>query len=156
MPRPRDALTPFRAPYAKQRHYAGRRGIEWLFTLETWAETWTSSGKWEMRGQGDGRYCMARNGDKGPYSPSNVRIILSSENGSEAFENTPYLSRKNLTNRPTGVGGGKGYYFKSARRKKPWFSVFRGKHLGYFETEIEARNSYVSASDDYLISQGLK
>lgn len=156
MPRRPDALTPFRAPYAKQKHSAATREIAWEFDLESWAALWIESGRWEERGQRIGQYCMARLGDVGPYSPGNVRIILNAENGSEAFDHKPFLSRANVTSRPTGVGGGKGYYFREACTRRPWYAIFRGKRLGYFETEDEARAAYVAAADAYLKEHGLK
>ena len=72
--------------YNQQKAGAKSRGIEWLFTFETWREMWEKSGKWEQRGAGKGKYVMSRPGDKGPYSPDNVVIKTHSENVIEAHE----------------------------------------------------------------------
>lgn len=69
--------------YHKQRDNAKARGIAWRFNPATWYEVWRASGKWALRGRGKGLFCMARNGDVGPYSPDNVRIIGFDENSAE-------------------------------------------------------------------------
>jgi hypothetical protein len=60
--------------YHAQKSDATRRGIPWLFTFETWMAVWRKSRKLPMRGNRVGQYCMTRPGDRGPYSPENVRI----------------------------------------------------------------------------------
>lgn len=72
----------------KKKEAAGRR-IEWEFTFPTWWKVWQDSGKWAMRGRGKGRYCLARYGDTGPYSPTNARVITNEANAAESFENHP-------------------------------------------------------------------
>lgn len=69
--------------YNEQRGAANQRGIEWQFTFETWCAVWEASGQWERRGTGSDNYVMARFGDKGPYSPSNVKIITKADNNRE-------------------------------------------------------------------------
>jgi hypothetical protein len=69
--------------YARQKQNAKRRGIEWRFTLGSWWLVWESSGKWGLRGRGDGRFVMARIGDVGAYEPSNVYICTHNENSQE-------------------------------------------------------------------------
>jgi len=69
--------------YIRHRTNAIRRGIDWQFTFETWWQVWQESGKWEERGVGAGKYCMARYDDYGPYSPENVKIISMVENTKE-------------------------------------------------------------------------
>lgn len=71
--------------YITQRANARARGIAWEFTLADWWALWQASGRWGERGRG--RYVMARYGDVGPYSPTNVHIITSSENVKEAVVN---------------------------------------------------------------------
>lgn len=66
--------------YKLQMRAAARRGIEWLFTFETWWEVWEYSGRWEQRGRGASEYCMCRKLDKGAYSPDNVYIATSGYN----------------------------------------------------------------------------
>jgi len=97
---------------------------------------------------------MARHGDTGPYSPSNVRICLNGENTTEAFQTKPYLVRHGRVGGPTGIGGGKGVYERADGRKraKPFEAVFRGKRLGCFATEAEGRAAYEAAATNYLKS----
>lgn len=80
--------------YIDKRRSAKNRDIEWLFNLETWWEVWEKSGRWAQRGRGKHSYCMARNGDCGPYSPDNVRIVTIRENSEEAFDTKPHDGRK--------------------------------------------------------------
>jgi hypothetical protein len=54
-----------------------------LFTFDEWLAFWKASGKLHLRGLGRGKYVMARNGDRGPYAPDNVRIILFEDNMKE-------------------------------------------------------------------------
>lgn len=72
-----------RRAYSTQRTSALERGVWWEFDLESWWAIWSASGKWEQRGRGRGKYVMARAGDVGPYSPSNVRICTVQENARE-------------------------------------------------------------------------
>jgi len=69
--------------YVQQRCVAHKRGIDWLFTFESWWQMWQDSGKWAERGRKLGQYCMARKGDIGPYSPDNVEIVTNSKNSSD-------------------------------------------------------------------------
>lgn len=73
--------------YSEQKGVAKTRNIEWQFTFETWWKMWSDSGKWELRGNKKGHYCMARFKDEGPYGPDNVEIILASKNASDAHAN---------------------------------------------------------------------
>lgn len=66
--------------YKLQRQCARKRGIEWLFTFESWASMWHESGKWRQRGRGAERFCTARKGDVGPYSSENVEILTNRQN----------------------------------------------------------------------------
>ncbi len=69
--------------YSVQKRKAKQRKIPWHFTFETWWEVWEQSGKWDERGvQG---YAMCRNGDTGPYSPTNVRIDTFANNTLENY-----------------------------------------------------------------------
>lgn len=67
-----------RGAYLAQRRMALRRGIEWLFTFETWWEMWKDL--FYLRGRRRDNLCMSRFGDSGPYSPTNVEIIPKHEN----------------------------------------------------------------------------
>jgi hypothetical protein len=66
--------------YKAQMQGAGKRGIEWHFTFETWWEVWRKSGKWFLRGTKKGQYVMCRKQDQGPYSPGNVYIGTTGQN----------------------------------------------------------------------------
>jgi hypothetical protein len=83
--------------YDVQKAGAKSRGIEWLFTFETWVETWEQSGKWERRGNKIEQYCMARKGDVGPYAPINVDIKLHSENSVEGNKGKPRKTDSDIT-----------------------------------------------------------
>lgn len=75
--------TYFRSPkgiYNNQKSSAIHRGIEWLFTFETWWKVWEECGKWDSRGITSGKYCMCRHGDVGPYSAENVYIATQTQN----------------------------------------------------------------------------
>lgn len=66
--------------YASHKSKAGKRGIEFLLSFEEWQYIWQVSGKWDERGRGSEKYCMARHSDIGPYSINNVSIITNHEN----------------------------------------------------------------------------
>lgn len=73
--------------YHNARYCAKERGIEWLFTYDTWVEWWGDD--ITRRGPRRGQLVMARNGDLGPYHPDNVRKATSSENCSEGTLGKP-------------------------------------------------------------------
>ena len=76
-----------KAPYGRYKAHRGRakkRNIEWLFTFETWWKIWEPC--WGRRGQASNDLQMCRTGDKGPYSPENVRIDTCANNVKEAWE----------------------------------------------------------------------
>lgn len=66
--------------YRSHKYNAERRGIQFLFTFDEWFNMWQDSGKWEERGHGANKYCMARHNDTGPYSIDNVLIQTNKEN----------------------------------------------------------------------------
>lgn len=66
--------------FARQRHQAKQRGIEWDLDFAEWWAIWESSGKLNQRGRGKNKYCMARKGDSGPYTLGNVKIITFQQN----------------------------------------------------------------------------
>lgn len=73
--------------YFMHKRGAESRGIAWEFSLRAWWEVWEASGKWSLRGRGRLRYCMARFGDRGPYSTANVYICTNRKNGLDARAN---------------------------------------------------------------------
>ncbi len=80
-----------RKAYKTHKNNAASRDIIWRFTYISWWKKWCKSGYWGERGRCRGQYQMARFGDKGPYSPDNVRICTVEENHKEA---THKLSKK--------------------------------------------------------------
>ena len=57
---------------------AKRRGIEFLFTFETWLTWWGSD--LDRCGRRSAQLCCARRGDIGPYSPDNCVKLLNRVN----------------------------------------------------------------------------
>lgn len=64
--------------YNAQKQTAKRRGIEFNLNFNDWWEMWEPY--WNKRGNLPQEFCMARNGDYGPYEKGNVSIITNSEN----------------------------------------------------------------------------
>lgn len=75
-----------------QRSRARKRGIEFLLSFEEWFKVWDDSGHLHEKGRLKHQYCMARNGDKGPYAVGNVSIITVGENVRQ--QTHPWLGRK--------------------------------------------------------------
>lgn len=76
--------------YENQKRHALNRGIEFQFSLDEWATWWEENlgNDWQKkRGRRRGQFVMARNGDKGPYAPGNVRCILCTDNQKEQISN---------------------------------------------------------------------
>lgn len=121
--------------YRQQRKAAIKRGIPWEINFAEWCGIWNDSGKWEMRGIGRGRYCMARNGDIGPYKVGNVQIILTTENSSQALRAV----------RARGDVEVKGYSKACKNRLKPYEAYLHGRVLGHFATPEEARAAHLAA-----------
>ncbi len=59
-----------------------------MLTYITWWKFWAASGKWKQRGRLKDQYVMARFGDVGPYSLSNIKIITCGANVAESNINT--------------------------------------------------------------------
>lgn len=72
--------------YKQQKKNCGRRKdrngtpIEMRLTFEQWLDIWLSSGKWEQRGRGTGKYVMSRVDDLGHYELGNVKVSLNADN----------------------------------------------------------------------------
>lgn len=67
--------------YLIQKHHAGKRGIDWQFTLESWIAWWGDD--IVNRGRKSGQLVMARIGDIGPYHPDNCVKKTCNDNLSE-------------------------------------------------------------------------
>jgi hypothetical protein len=66
--------------FYSHRQNAHTRNIPWELTFAQWLQIWVESGHLAERGLGHNKYCMARNGDIGPYSITNVKIVTTDEN----------------------------------------------------------------------------
>lgn len=75
--------------FSWQKYEALARGIEFLLTFEEWYKIWIDSGHLHERGRKSLEYCMARFGDKGPYTVGNVKIITNFDNISEGKKGKP-------------------------------------------------------------------
>ena len=76
-----------RRAYYMHKTNAQTRGIPWEFTFSSWWNVWKISQRWNKRGTKIGQFVMARNRDRGAYSPTNVKIITCSKNCSDAHLN---------------------------------------------------------------------
>lgn len=92
--------------YSNHKKNAHKRSIPWEFTLATWWKMWCDSGKWELRGTKKGHYVMGRFQDLGPYSPTNVAIILHSDNSKDVWR-TPHGKEKMMNRARVGSPGKK-------------------------------------------------
>lgn len=120
-----------KAAYNRQKNTAKARGIAWEFDFDSWLAVWRDSGNLHARGIGKGRYCMARFGDKGPYAPGNVEIVLHEKNASDSRKNHP-VSTAELSARAIGKGRGWSYV------KGAYQVCVAKKYVGRFKTEREA------------------
>ena len=69
-----------RRRYHRHKCVAKQRNVPFELTYDEWIIIWTESGKYDMMGSGNGKYCMSRQNDIGPYSVNNVFIQLHTEN----------------------------------------------------------------------------
>ena len=136
-----------KAKYLCQKWRAKSRGIAWEISFEEWWAIWDASGKYHLRGGAAHNYVMARFGDKGPYHKDNVRICLASENNKESVINRGHVVGGKPRPKANGCtfGYGKGFCVCKDKKIRPYRSQFRGKLIGHFATEQEARAAYLSA-----------
>jgi len=73
-------VDPFEKRFKMQRLIAKHRGIAWELPYWEWLQIWQDSGHLHERGTHGGQWVMGRNGDQGPYSASNVKIIRVEQN----------------------------------------------------------------------------
>jgi hypothetical protein len=126
-----------RSAYFHQKNSAKRRGVEWQFTFEDWCRVWLDSGKWDSRGRGGDKYCMARFGDVGPYCASNVEIIPFRRNSSDGRRD-----RSPASPHPT-LGRGRGWTFARGGYQVTCNRVY----IGRFQTQDAAEAAYRVASE---------
>jgi len=88
-----DSLVQMKDAHDKflaQKYRAAQRGIGWELSFSAWWGLWKASGAWSRRGRSDANSAvMARNGDVGPYSISNVHITSLSGNFREYWATSP-------------------------------------------------------------------
>jgi len=77
--------TPAQRFWTQKHNAVSVRHIEWRLTFPEWMAIWLASGHFHERGRGG--YVMARYGDIGPYSVTNVKIITHSQNSVESRNN---------------------------------------------------------------------
>lgn len=75
--------------YSAHKFRAAHRGIDFLLTFEEWCDIWLSSGKYQLRGKGKGKYNMCRINDTGPYAVGNVFIGLHEDNARDGHLGKP-------------------------------------------------------------------
>lgn len=135
-----------RVAFTKQRLSAKYRGVEWMLTFEQWIGIWETSGHLVERGRGKNKYCMARFGDKGPYSPNNVSICRNEKNVSDARKNNPKSIEQ--TRFPT-IGTGRGWTYLPHRTKKnPYAVTVSRKYVGCFPDQLMAQDAYLIAVNE--------
>lgn len=78
--------------YQVHLYNARSRNIPWLLSFKTWLDIWRQSGHIEERGRGTNKYVMARIGDIGAYSPTNVYITLFTDNIKDGWDNNRHLN----------------------------------------------------------------
>jgi hypothetical protein len=78
---PNGQARKYQTQYDNAKQCAKQRNIEWQFTYDTWIEWWGDD--IVNRGCKSGQLVMARNGDIGPYHPTNVSKKTCNENISE-------------------------------------------------------------------------
>lgn len=121
--------------FVGQRNNAKVRGIGWELSYFEWLQIWIDSGKFKMRGRGQGRYVMSRVGDLGPYKLGNVFIDEFSKNAS--------FTRHKVSDLPIGV-----HKTRSGKFKSLFAANGRRTYLGRFRTSKQAYRAYIKARRD--------
>lgn len=117
--------------YDCQRRNSRYRGIEWKINRWQWWTLWQESGKWDLRGRGKGKYCMARHNDTGAYEVGNVSIVPNEKNCSDARRNPnrrPRRKRADMT----------GIYRLYPNYKNPYVVKHGSSYVGNAATYKEA------------------
>ena len=144
---PERQMFDLKTRFNKQKNTAGDRGIEWLLSFEQWLSIWVESGHLCERGLGKNRFVMARRGDVGPYSVSNVFICTHSENSRDARQNhqrtTEYLRGKT-------IGRGNGWTVKGRSKRNPYQVSVSRKYVGCFCDVESAEAAYKLAVSEMI------
>ena len=80
----RNAYNVQKKTQARRKPDRNGHRIQVTMTFEEWLQVWTDSGKLHLRGNGRGKFCMARKDDLGDYAVGNVEIKPCEENSREA------------------------------------------------------------------------
>lgn len=128
---------------------AEKRGVGWEFTFPEWIAVWEGAGGLHLRGRRPADLCMARHGDTGPYSRSNVTIKTTRENIQESFVN---VKRRKAALKP--VGNGRGWCYCPRQTKRPYMVSICNRTVGCFPTEQEARAAYLTEAARVNASRG--
>ena len=75
--------------FLTSRNNASKRGIDWKLTFKEWLTWWQSTGHYQDRGRGNGKYVMARVGDSGAYELANIFCHKHGDNVRDAQRNKP-------------------------------------------------------------------
>lgn len=129
--------------YKQQARQAKHRGLEWLFTFETWMAMWQESGKLHLRGKGSGKYVMARRGDAGPYSPENCFICPFEQNIRDGHINAGNVARP----KPRKERSARGWTFVARAKSRPYQVMLGNKYIGSYATQAEAEAAYKEARE---------
>ena len=123
--------------FCHQKYLAGRRSVGWELTFQQWLGLWVDSGNASLRGSGRGKYCMARNGDAGPYRIGNVSIQLCTQNSFDGAKLTR-AGRIRNGNPP------KGWVYVKAYPAKPYQVAVAKHYIGNFASQAEAEAAYAA------------
>jgi len=101
----RDAYNVQKKTQARRKPDRNGHRIQVMMTFDEWLQVWTDSGKLHLRGNGRGKFCMARKDDLGDYAVGNVEIKACEENSREAKLGRPAAActRTNMSATRTGV-----------------------------------------------------
>lgn len=129
--------------YQEQKRNSNARGIEFRLSFKQWVTIWETSGKYDLRGRGIGKYVMSRIKDEGCYELGNVHIQPGTENSSEAVKKWMVKGKKCSH---TGV------YHLTPGTRKSWHAHYGSLCIGRFTTEEEA----IQARATYLANRTLE
>jgi hypothetical protein len=127
--------------FRSQRAKALCRGVEWRLSFEQWMRIWECSGFLGQRGRLRGQYCMARNGDVGPYSVENVSIQPVSVNTSDGCKRGDSLARSKSR-----CLSAKGW----TRIASGYQVMFGRKYIGTFGSEAAAKAAHLMAVESHF------
>lgn len=146
---PLRAHGSFAQRYLYQRQAAFKRGVGWEITFPEWLEIWIASGQWINRGSGIGKFCMARNGDIGPYKVGNVSIQLCTQNSRDGIKKAHEAINRKAKGGAFNTGKGRGWTFR-AGRLNPYQVLVGKKYIGIFSTQQAAEEAYRVACEVHL------